>query len=35
MSTFYPSLETIAKFKIPPTEGECSLLEFLGRVFDE
>ncbi len=35
MATFYPSLETIAKFKVPPTEGERSLLDFLGRVLDD
>ena len=35
MSTFYPSLETIAKFKTPPTEGERTLLDFLGRVLDD
>lgn len=35
MATFYPSLETIAKFKVPPTEGERALLDFLGRVLDD
>ena len=35
MATFYPSLETIAKFKVPPTEGEQTLLDFLGRVLDD
>lgn len=35
MATFYPSLETIAKFKVPPTEGERTLLDFLGRVLDD
>lgn len=35
MPTFYPSLETIAKFKVPPTEGERTLLDFLVRVLDE
>lgn len=35
MPTFYPSLETIAKFKVPPTEGECTLLNFLNEVLDE
>ena len=34
MATFYPSLETIAKFKVPPTDGERTLLDFLGRVLD-
>ena len=35
MAIFYPSLETIAKFKVPPTEGERTLLDFLGRVLDD
>lgn len=35
MPTFIPSLETIAKFKVPPTEGECTLLNFLNEVLDE
>ena len=35
MATFYPSLEKIAKFKVPPTEGERTLLDFLGRVLDD
>lgn len=35
MPKFYPSLETIAKFKVPPTEGERTLLDFLVRVLDE
>lgn len=35
MATFYPSLETIVKFKVPPTEGERTLLDFLGKVLDD
>ena len=35
MATFYLSLEKIAKFKVPPTEGERTLLDFLGRVLDD
>ena len=35
MAKFYPSLETIAKFKVPPTEGEQTLLDFLGKVLDD
>lgn len=35
MATFYPSIETISKFKVPPTEGERTLLDFLGRVLDD
>lgn len=35
MATFYPSLETIAKFKVPPTEGERTLLYFLDGVLDD
>lgn len=35
MPTFYPSLEIISKFKVPPTEGECTLLEYMGSVSDD
>ena len=35
MATFYPSLENIERLKVPPTEGERSLLDFLGRVLDD
>lgn len=35
MATFYPTLETIAKFKVQPTEGEWTLLNFLGKVLDD
>lgn len=35
MPTFYPSLETITKFKVPPTEGERTLLNFLNEVLDD
>lgn len=35
MATFYPSLENIARFKVPPTDGERTLLDFLGRVLDD
>ncbi len=35
MATFYPPLEKIAKFKVPPTEGEWALLNFLGKVLDD
>jgi hypothetical protein len=35
MASFYPSLDNIAKFKVPPTEGEQTLLDFLGRVLDD
>lgn len=35
MATFIPSLDKIQKFKVPPTEGERSLLNFLGKVLDE
>lgn len=35
MATFYPSLEKIAKFKVHPTEGEWTLLHFLGKVLDD
>lgn len=35
MATFYPSLENIARFKVPPTDGERTLLDFLGSVLDD
>ena len=35
MAIFYPSLEVISKLKVPPTEGERTLLDFLGRVLDD
>lgn len=35
MAIFIPTLETIAKFKVPPTEGEWTLLNFLARVLDD
>ena len=35
MATFYPSIEIIKKLKVPPTEGEWTLLNFLGRVLDD
>ena len=35
MATFYPSLENIARFIVPPTEGGQTLLDFLGRVLDD
>ena len=35
MATFYPSIETIIKLKVPPTEGERTLLDFLGRMLDD
>lgn len=35
MATFFPSLEKVAKFKVPPTPGEWTLLNFLGRVLDD
>jgi hypothetical protein len=35
MAIFYPSLENIERFKVPPTEGERTLLDFLGRVLDD
>lgn len=35
MAIFYPSLENIARLKVPPTEGEQTLLDFLGRVLDD
>ncbi len=35
MATFYPSLETIKQFKVPPTEGEWTLLHFLKKILDD
>ncbi len=35
MPTFYPSIETISKFKVPPTDGEWTLLNFLGNMLDD
>lgn len=35
MPIFYPSLETISKFKVPPTDGEWTLLNFLSEMLDE
>lgn len=35
MATFYPCIETIIKLKVPPTEGERTLLDFLGRMLDD
>lgn len=34
MPTFYPSIETISKFKVQPTAGEWAVLHFLGKVLD-
>lgn len=34
MATFYPSIEKIKQFKVPPTEGERSLLNFLYSTLD-
>lgn len=35
MAIFKPSLEQIARFKVPPTAGEKTLLGFLSRVLDD
>lgn len=35
MATFYPSLEIISKFKVQPTEGEWTLLNFLDETLDD
>lgn len=35
MAIFYPSIETIKKLKVQPTEGEWTLLCFLGDVLDD
>ena len=35
MAIFYPTLENITKFKVHPTEGEWTLLNFLDKVLDD
>ena len=35
MAIFYPSLDTIKKFKVQPTEGEWTLLNFLDKTLDD
>ena len=35
MAIFYPSLDIIKKFKVQPTEGEWTLLDFLGKALDD
>jgi nuclease-related domain protein len=35
MAIFYPSMGTISKFKIPPTDGELTLLNFLQQSLDD
>ena len=35
MAKFYPSIETISRFKVPPTEGEWTLLNFLSQILDD
>ena len=35
MAIFYPTLERINKFKVQPTEGERTLLNFLERTLDD
>lgn len=35
MATFYPSIDKIEKFKVKPTEGEWTLLNFLKDVLDD
>lgn len=35
MAIFIPSIEKIKKFKVPPTDGELSLLTFLERTLDD
>ena len=34
MASFFPSIEQINRFKVPPTDGELTLLTFLGDVLD-
>ena len=35
MAIFFPDIETIKKFKVPPTAGEWALLNFIGNVLDD
>ena len=35
MAIFYPSIEYVSKMKVPPTEGELSLLNFLINILDD
>ncbi len=35
MAIFYPTIAKISQFKVPPTEGEWALLNFLGKVLDD
>lgn len=35
MAVFFPSLETIASFKVKPTNGEWTILHFLEKVLDD
>ena len=35
MAIFYPSIEHVNKMKVPPTEGELSLLNFLKSTLDD
>lgn len=35
MATFFPSLDTISKFKVQPTAGEWTVLHFLEKVLDD
>lgn len=35
MAKFYPPLNVVKNFKVPPTEGEWKLLEFLGATYDD
>lgn len=35
MAIFFPSIEHVTKMKVPPTEGELSLLNFLSNTLDD
>lgn len=35
MAIFYPSIEKIKQFKVQPTDGERTLLNFLYKVLDD
>lgn len=35
MAIFYPSIDSISKFKVKPTSGEWTLIHFLENVLDD
>ena len=35
MAIFFPQIDIINRFKVPPTKGELALIDFLGKVLDD